>query len=79
MNRSVLLAILLVVIYAREQKYPDGLWPLNVGGNFSGSHERILSYFDFNRDRFVDMVTQSQDAVATLLNIYLWNNNEQKF
>lgn len=52
--------------------YPQGLWPMNAFGEFSTQNEQILSYYDFNRDRFVDILTCVHSTTHEL-RIYLYN------
>ena len=75
--KGLFIIILLVAAgCSKTSHYPDGMWPLNIFGEFLGSHERILCYFDFNRDRYVDLVTISNDNA---LNIYLWSDWNNRF
>ena len=75
--RVLLIAIWLVVLSStRKSTYPEGFWPLDIFGEFSGEQERILTYFDFNRDRFVDMITQTTSDSGNEMILYLWNTHE---
>ncbi len=38
-----------------------------------------MTYFDFNRDRFVDILTRVSSGSAYILKLYLWDEQTRAF